>query len=152
MGTGHYLQNTVIDAVPFNTMLNIQLSDFDAESVTLSLPRQEMINNHTGRPHASAQYAVAEAASGALLERCFADIFSHGFIPQAVEATIQYRKEACGDLRAVARISSEDQHFIRATLETRKRANFAVNVEILDDSGFPTSIMQVKWMVLPEQA
>ncbi|MEM9954259.1 MAG: hypothetical protein AAF846_21795, partial [Chloroflexota bacterium] len=41
-GTGHYLQQTVIDDVPFNTMLNMQISDFDAESVTLYLPQQQM--------------------------------------------------------------------------------------------------------------
>lgn len=149
MGTGHYLQQAVIDEVPFNTMLNMQVSDFDSESVTLYLPSQKTVTNETGRPHASAQYAIAEAASIALLERCFADVLNNGFTPHAVEATIQYRKQATGELRAIASMPTDEQKFIRASLQTRKRANFAVDVQIVDATGVATTIMHVKWMVLP---
>lgn len=88
----------------------------------------------------------------ALLERCFADMLNSGFSPHAVEATIQYRKEAIGDLQAIASMTTEEQKFIRASLQTRKRANFAVEVQIVDKNGSITSTMQVKWMVLPDCA
>jgi|GEM_PF-6179711 len=151
MGTGHYLQHRVIDDVPFNTMLNMKISDFDAESVTLYLPEQDNIHSQNGGTHPSAQYAVAEAASRALLERCFSDLLEEGFISNAVEATIQYRKDSVGNLKAVATLPQEQQQFIRASLKTRKRANFAVDVDIIDESGITGSIMHVKWMVLPER-
>jgi hypothetical protein len=57
--------------LPFNKILLIKKSDLP--DTILMLEDREKYQNHLGTMHASAQYALAEASSGEILERNFGD-------------------------------------------------------------------------------
>ena len=57
--------------LPFNKILLIKKSD--VPDTILMLEDRVKYQNHLGTIHASAQYALAEASSGEILERNFGD-------------------------------------------------------------------------------
>src|SRR5262245_42258602 len=67
----------------------------------LELPLSPLVHNHLGTMHAAAQFALAEAASAARLQR---DFGAHvGNVLAVVRGvTLKYRKPATGDLLAFA--------------------------------------------------
>src|SRR5262245_18442345 len=91
--------------VAFNQALGIKDAPHGAAHL-LELPLTPFVHNHLGTMHAAAQFALAEAASAARLQRDYAahvgDVFA---VVRGV--TLKYRKPATGDLLAYAQ---PDEH------------------------------------------
>jgi acyl-coenzyme A thioesterase PaaI-like protein len=95
-------KETIMDVteIPFNRFIGITKA-YLPDAVFLQLCESENLVNHLNTVHASAQFALAEAAAGECLLHTFKDIAS-GFslIPVVRAVQVKYRKPASGTLRA----------------------------------------------------
>ena len=101
--------------VPFNRFLGLRLN----ESV-LTLPADSNYHNHIGAVHASAQFSLAEAASGQWLLERFGDA-AGDYLAVVRHVELKYRRPAAGELTAKAEVSAEEEERFRNTLERRGR-------------------------------
>ncbi|MCM2276324.1 MAG: DUF4442 domain-containing protein [Candidatus Didemnitutus sp.] len=89
--------------------------------------------NHVGTLHAAVQFALAEAASAACLQRDFPDA---GAVFAVVRgAQVKYRRAATGDLLAYGRPDDATREHLAHDLATRTRASATVVVELKDRAG-----------------
>ncbi len=130
-----------VTQIPFNKLLGLQLEDGK-----LTLTENQQFLNHLGTVHASAQFALAEAASGQCLLENFSDLAAD-CIPVLRRAEVKYRSAATGPLSANANISDEESGVFRAQLTTKGRASLAIDVELRDQSGKVTLAAKMEWFV-----
>src|SRR4051794_4457429 len=86
-------------AVPFNGHLGLEIVEVGHGRGVARLPDNEALRNHTGSQHASALFAVGQAASGAAMAAVFVDQLTElELAPDAAEIT--YKKIPRGPLTA----------------------------------------------------
>ncbi|MBP6864604.1 MAG: DUF4442 domain-containing protein [Candidatus Didemnitutus sp.] len=99
----------------------------------LELSPGALTHNHVGTLHAAVQFALAEAASAACLQRDFPDA---GAVFAVVRgAQVKYRRAATGDLLAYARPDDDTREHLAHDLATRTRSSATVVVELKDRAG-----------------
>lgn len=129
--------------LPFNKFLGIQVA---ADSTQLlQLPSADRYLNHLGTVHASAQLALAEAASGEFLMREFGS--NDGFIPVVRRLESKFRKPANGAVTSTVSTPTEVIDRLRADLATKGRAMVSIAVELHDESGAHTLSATVEWFI-----
>jgi acyl-coenzyme A thioesterase PaaI-like protein len=111
--------------IPFNRFLGLRLN-----GSVLVLPADPKYQNHVGAVHASAQFSLAEAASGQWLLGKFGDEAAD-YLAVVRHAEVKYRRPALGELTAKAEVSPEEAERFRDTLERRGRATIEVHVQVL---------------------
>ena len=100
------------------------------EAIQCSVPLTPENRNHFGAMHAAVQWAVAETVGGVAY---FAHADELGDCWVAVRAvTIEFRRPAMTDVRARARFGTTDAEKLRAELEATGRAQYVVEIELLD--------------------
>jgi len=132
--------------VPMVSTLGIEFASLDERSCTMLLPDDAPYRNHVGGPHAGAMWTLAESASGALVFVNFGDLMAD-VTPFPVEATIRFLKVALGPVSATATLGSAAADAV-ATLESGKRPEFPVEIELSTGSGedrLVTGSMTVTW-------
>jgi acyl-coenzyme A thioesterase PaaI-like protein len=113
----------VVD-IPLNRFLGLQ-----RDGSVLKLPGDARYLNHLGTVHASAQFALAEAASGQwLLGEFGATAAEYAAVVRRVE--VKYRRPATGELTARADVPPEEVERFRDTLQRRGRAAIGVSVRV----------------------
>ncbi len=112
----------------------------------LELPLTENIHNHLQTIHASAQFALAETASGEILATSFPELVGK-VIPVLRDSQIKFKKQASTTISAFSSISDESHVKFKAQLSKKGRALITVNVEIKDQEGEITSIGIFNWFV-----
>ncbi len=130
-----------VTQIAFNHFLGLETKDG-----ALALPDAPHYQNHLGTVHASAQFALAEAASGLFLAQTFADIAT-GVIPVLRRSELKYKAAAKGPLTSRAHVSDEQAATFRSQLSAKGRASLAVEVEVLDESGKITLAATMEWFV-----
>jgi len=136
-----------ITEIPFNRFIGITRTD-PSDTALLQLSKSEHLDNHLNTIHASAQFALAEAASGECLLRRFIDIASaSSFIPVVRDVQVKYRKPANGTLRASANISDADTAKAMEALSKKGRAIISVEVDLLDESENTTMTATFSWFI-----
>jgi Domain of unknown function (DUF4442) len=85
-----------VSAIPFNRFLGLR-----AGGAALMLPADPKYHNHLGTVHASAQFALAEAASGRWLLDHFGEAAAD-YVAVVRHADVKYRRPAAGGLAAHA--------------------------------------------------
>jgi len=136
-----------ITEIPFNRFVGITRTD-PSDTALLQLYKSEHLDNHLNTVHASAQFALAEAASGECLLHKFKDITSaSSFIPVVRDVQVKYRKPAMGTLRASANISDADTAKAMETLSKKGRAIISVEVDLLDESKNTTMTATFSWFI-----
>ncbi|HEY7127627.1 MAG TPA: YiiD C-terminal domain-containing protein [Ktedonobacterales bacterium] len=143
------LQAFLVQAIPYNRLLNIQVKSVEPEQVEVVLPASPDHLNHVGTTHAGAQFSLGEATSGAMVVSAFSDALANGVIPLATESTIRYRKPAQGELHGTASLSSEEQTRLREIVARNQRAQFSISVQLKNSDGVTTTELDVTWMLLP---
>lgn len=128
-----------------NRALGMQLAPQGSDHI-VTLPASELLRNHVGSVHASAQFALAEAASGELLLQKLGAAQGQA-VAVLRTSSVKFRKPAQGELRAAARFHDTDPEKLLAELESRGRAQVAVLVEVTDTQGVVTMSGQFDWFL-----
>ena len=110
----------------------------------LEMAESSLLLNHVGTIHASAQFALAEAASGEFLLNHLAETQSQVFAVLR-NSDVKFRKPAQGVLRASARFADSTAESLSTELASRGRALISVHVEIADAQGVVTMRGQFDW-------
>jgi acyl-coenzyme A thioesterase PaaI-like protein len=141
----------VIQTVPFNHILGIQIEAIEPDRVELGLPEASNLLNHVGTVHAVAQYGLGEAASGTMTVCAFNDLMTAGVVPLAVEAHVRYRRPAQGALRGIATLSAQKQEDVRTVFAQTQRARFPVTVQVLTSQDVTAMELEITWMLLRQK-
>jgi acyl-coenzyme A thioesterase PaaI-like protein len=128
-----------VTAIPFNRFLGLRASE-----TALLLPADPKYLNHLGTVHASAQFSLAEAASGQwLLDRFGAAAAEYAAVVR--RADLKFRRPATGELTAQASAPPEEAERFLETLTRRGRATMEVRVEVLAADGSATLESVFEW-------
>lgn len=131
-------------ALPFNKILMIEKSDLP--DTILMLEDSEKYQNHLGTVHASAQYALAEATSGEILERNFGD-WNGAYFPVVRRVEVKYKNPARGALYSAGFIEADSVIKAKKELSERGRTLVDVKVRILDDMKNITLECTFTWFI-----
>ncbi len=136
-----------IEQVPFNKLLGIKKCD-NCKECQVVLPKSQHYANHLNTVHASAQFALAEAASGECLFQRFREFAQkETLIPVIRKTELKFRKPAIGEIRAKASITDEVANQTIASIEKRGRAIIPVDVDITDSNDNQTMTATYEWFV-----
>jgi acyl-coenzyme A thioesterase PaaI-like protein len=135
-------------AVPFNGYLGLEIAEVAIGRGVARLPDTEALRNHTGSQHASALFAVGQAASGAALAAVFVDqLPALELAPEAAEIT--YKKIPRGPLVATGVLGASPDELL-AELGREGQVAFGIDVSIVDGAGDVVADMTVRWNVRKE--
>lgn len=132
-----------VTELPFNKLLGFEAAE---PPCVLRLPGGAQYLNHVGTVHASAQLALAEAASGQFL-------LDLGGIAREGVAVVRrfqakFHNPGTGAITARVTLSPEALDRIRCELDRKARALIEVPVENHDESGTRTLSASVEWFVM----
>jgi len=131
-------------ALPFNELLLIEKSDLP--DTILMLDDREKYQNHLGTVHASAQYALAEASSGEIIERNFGD-WNGEYFPVVRRGEVKYKNPARGRLFSAGFIEADSAMKAKKELSERGRTLVEVKVKILDEGKNITLECTFTWFI-----
>jgi len=131
--------------IPFNQFVGLQKSD--NPDFVLELAEDRKYENHLATVHASAQFALAEAASGEYLLNNFRDQYKGVIVPVVRRVETKYKKPAKGKLYANAVLDDETATMALTRLKEKGRALFPVEVSVVDQEGTITMTGTVEWFV-----
>lgn len=136
-----------LDAIPFNRFIGIEIIELAGESVTLRLPMRPELGNHVGTMHAAAQYALGEAATGALNILALGDLIERA-VPLNAKAQIDYRRPSFGGLTARATVTPEELTRVRTEFTERGRTRFSTQAKLSDEHDTVVTIVTIEWVIL----
>lgn len=112
----------------------------------LELPLTDVTRNHVGTMHAAAQFALAEAASAACLQREFPTLDGQVFAVVR-GAQLKYRGAATGALFAFAQPDDFTRANLVHDLASRTRTTATVAVELKDAAGKLAFAGTFEWFI-----
>jgi len=128
--------------IPFVKKVGIEKSN----DGSLHLQFKKNVHNHLQSIHASAQFTLAETASGEILQIAFPELVGK-VVPVLRDSQIKFRKPALKSITAFPTISSEAEQKFKEQLSKKGRASISVNVEVKDSDGTKTSTGVFNWFV-----
>ena len=131
-----------VTEIPFNKYIGMEAG----EDGTLMLGESAGLLNHLGTLHASAQFALAEAASGAFLQERFPHMAGK-VVPVVRTSEIKFKRPANGTLKAQASVSDEAADSFIAQFDKKRRGLISVSVDIQDAGGTVTATAKYDWFV-----
>jgi acyl-coenzyme A thioesterase PaaI-like protein len=132
-------------AVPFNGHLGLEIVEVAVGRGVARLPDDQALRNHTGSQHASALFAVGQAASGAALAAVFVERIPRlELSPEGAE--IAYKKIPRGAITATG-VLGADPATLLAELDRDGRVAFGIDVSLTDGAGDVVAEMSVRWLV-----
>jgi len=130
-----------ISQIPF-----VKLLEINDEKEHLFLEYKENILNHVETIHASAQFALAETQSGALLQELF-PYLEGKVVPLLRDATIKYKKPAQKKIYASASVRDENLKKFQEFFEKKGRGSVEVNVVIKDIDDVVITVASFVWFI-----
>lgn len=128
--------------IPFVKKIGVEKKS-DSE---LSLNFNESVKNHLGTIHASAQFALAETASGDMLQVTF-PLLVGKVIPVLRDSNIKFKKPAIKSIVAKSIITSEAVEKFNNQYNAKGRGLIPVEVEIKDSDGNMTCTGRFNWFI-----
>jgi len=125
--------------IPFNQFLGLRWNGPE-----LALPADPKYRNHLGTVHASAQFSLAEAASGQWLLETFGDSAAD-FMAVVRHVDAKFRRPAAGELTARADVPAEEAERFQDTLQKRGRAAIPVHIQVSSADGEITLEATFEW-------
>ena len=129
-----------MDQFPLSEFLHINRVD----GGPMRMEFGEHAYNHIRTVHASAQYALAELGTGAVLADLYPDQHDELFAVLR-RGELKYGSAATSDLTAAATLSDEARDKLEADLRRRGRALVSVAVELRDAEGTVASTGRFQW-------
>lgn len=130
--------------LPFNKILLIKKSD--VSDTILMLEDRVKYQNHLSTIHASAQYALAEATSGEILERNFGN-WNGAYFPVVRRVEGKYKNPAKGRLFSTGFIDADRAMQAKKELSEKGRALVDVMVKIVDEGNKITFESTFTWFI-----
>ncbi|MDA8432460.1 MAG: DUF4442 domain-containing protein [Nitrospiraceae bacterium] len=130
--------------LPFNKVLLIKGSDLP--DTILMLEDDQKYQNHLGTVHASAQYALAEASSGEILERNFGD-WNGAYLPVVRRVEVKYKNPAKGRLYSTGFIDADSVMRAKKELSEKGRTLVDVMVKVVDEEKKVTFESTFVWFI-----
>lgn len=112
----------------------------------LILPFDSSIHNHLQTIHASAQFALAETASGNALQTLFPELVGK-VMPVLRDSHVKFKRPAQSAISAYAAVENESCTKFTEQLLNKGRASILVHVEIKDNEGVVTCVGEFTWFV-----
>lgn len=112
----------------------------------LILPFKKAIYNHLNTMHASAQFTLAESASGEYLQILFPEL-SGKVIPLLRSSEIKFKKPTSKELSAHAWVSEEDRLAFYEQFKKKKRALICVTMNLKDSDDILTCSATFNWYI-----
>jgi acyl-coenzyme A thioesterase PaaI-like protein len=104
------------------------------------------LQNHLQTLHASAQFALAEAASGEILQTLYPQLVGK-VVPVLRASHIKFKKPASQDVFSCAAVSDEALAKFDQQFANKGRALITVDVELKDTDGVVTCSGSYDWFV-----
>lgn len=96
--------------------------------------------------HASAQFALAETASGDILQRLFPNLAGK-VVPVLRESQIKFKKPAQKKIVAYPSVAAESGSKFEEQISKKGRALISVEVQVKDVDGLVTCMGKFNWFV-----
>lgn len=128
--------------IPFVKLVGIEKS----HDGRLELPLNDSLLNHLQSIHASAQFALAETASGHHLQLLFPELVGK-VVPVLRESQIKYKKPATHSIHATVSCGEETIGKFRSQFSRKGRAVIALEVNVTDVEGKLCSIATFHWFI-----
>lgn len=133
-----------VTEIPFVKKVGINHSANDEGK--LELPFNKDTHNHLATIHASAQFTLAETASGEYLQTLFPELVGK-VIPVLRDATVKFKKPAVKTILAYPSVADEAVEKFSAQLNQKGRAIISVAVDIKDIENTVTCVASYNWFV-----
>lgn len=134
-----------ITALPFNRMIGLEALP-QGDAFLAALPPGHQYTNHLGTVHASALFAVAEAASGIFLGQQFGESATE-FVAVVRRAEAKFLRPARGRIRARATVATDEIDKWKSELAARGRLSATVTIEVVDDADIVVLNAVVEWFI-----
>ena len=128
--------------IPFVDKVGIQRNT----DGVLELPFYKGVQNHLETIHASAQFALAETASGDILRKSFPELVGK-VVPVLRGSEIKFKKPATKTISAHPTVSDEAISKFREQFKKKRRSSISVDVKIKDSENVVTCVSTFKWFV-----
>lgn len=112
----------------------------------LELPFNESVHNHLQTIHASAQFALAETASGEVLQTLFPELVGK-VVPVLRDSNIKFKKPAQKTISAHPSVTDDSLTKFKDQFARKGRSSISVSVEVKDHEGVITSVGVFNWFV-----
>lgn len=112
----------------------------------LELPFTNETHNHLETMHASAQFTLAETASGEFLQTLFPELVGK-VIPLLRDSTVKFKKPAMKSIIAYPSISNESREKFNSQLSKKGRASISIDVDIKDIEDTLTCVASYNWFI-----
>lgn len=112
----------------------------------LALPFTSDTHNHLETIHASAQFTLAETASGEYLQTLFPNLVGK-VIPVLRDANIKFKKSAIKNIIAYPSVTDEVTEKFNTQFAKKGRASITVDVRVKDIEETITCIASFNWFV-----
>lgn len=112
----------------------------------LELPFDESVHNHLQTIHASAQFALAETASGEALQALFPELVGK-VVPVLRDSNIKFKNPAQKTISAHASVTDDALSKFKEQFVKKGRASISLSVEVKDQEGVITSVGVFNWFV-----
>jgi acyl-coenzyme A thioesterase PaaI-like protein len=131
--------------LPFNKIISVKKSE--VSDTIFMLEDQEKYHNHLGTVHASAQYALAEATSGEIIERNLGD-WNGAYFPVVRRVEVKYKNPAKGRLFSTGYLDPDKTTKAKKELSEKGRALIDISVKITDDEKNTTFEGVFTWFIM----
>ena len=112
----------------------------------LELPFNDSIQNHLQTIHASAQFALAETASGEALQALFPELVGK-VVPVLRESQIKYSRPAIKAISAYPTVTDEALSKFKEKFKKKGRSSILVHVEVKDSENTIICTAKFNWFV-----
>lgn len=110
------------------------------------LPFSASVHNHLQTILASAQFTLAETASGEMLQTMFPELIGQ-VIPLLRDSKIKFKKPATQSITAFPSVSKESLDSFNHQWSKKRRGSITVNIEIKDTDGTLTCTGSFNWFI-----
>lgn len=131
-----------VTEIPFVAKIGIGRT----EGGGLTLPFSRSTQNHLSTIHASAQFALAETASGEFLQILFPELVGK-VVPVLRESKIKFKKPTSVAIYSFPAVSDDSAFKFKEQFEKKGRSSISVDVEIRDSEGVVTCAGMFNWFV-----
>jgi len=130
--------------IPFNKHLGLEKSR--REGYVLQLPLGSMYHNHLGTVHASAQFALAEAATGEFLVETFPGL-SKELVGVVRDVNLKYKRPAEGVLYARVTCAETSEQSILDAVRLDGMTRLEMRVAVVDVKDDVTLKGKISWIL-----
>lgn len=133
-----------VTEIPFNKYIGI--SHLKERDNKLTLIFKDNLKNHLGTFHASAQFSLAEACSGKILQTLFPHLLD-SVVPVLRKTETKFKKAAQSNIIAKATVTEGSKEKFENQFQKKGRAVIPVMVDIIDENENITMSGIFEWFI-----